>query len=125
VDVSEQAVNPDKAGVLPSRLFGTPLLNLGAALPYDGVRCAIPGGCPARMIDLGSVRLEGVRRGASARGAVRRCCVRRSWTRNGDGCSICKLKFEVLQARIERGDDEACTTGAFRTLDATSRRAIR
>lgn len=117
VDVSEQAVNPTKAGVLPTRLFGTPLVNLGPELPYDGVRCAIPGGCPAAMIDVAGIRLEGIRRGAVCSGAGAPVLRPTLVDTNADGLLDLQLKFEVLRARIERGDDEACTTGAFRAVD--------
>lgn len=123
VDVSEQAVNPGKQGVLPTRLFGTPLLNLGPARPYDGVRCAIPGGCPSAMIDLPSVRLEGVRSGAVCSGAGAPVLLSTLTDTNADGMLDLQLKYQVLQARIERGDDQACTAGAFRRVEGRFRDA--
>jgi hypothetical protein len=65
LDVSEAAVNPDKNGVLPSVVYGTPYLNFGPARASDGTTCAIAGGCPAYMVNLSSVR---------SRGAARRRC---------------------------------------------------
>jgi Tol biopolymer transport system component len=123
VDVSEQAVNPGKSGVLPTRLFGTPLLNLGPALPYDGVRCAIPGGCPSAMIDVTSVRLEGVRTGAVCSGGGAPVLFSTLADTNADGLLDLQLKYQVLQAAIERGDDQACTAGAFRTVEGRFRDA--
>lgn len=123
VDVSEQAVNPTKSGVLPTRLFGTPLLNLGPARPYDGVRCTIAGGCPSAMIDVSSVRLEGVRSGAVCSGTGAPVQLSSLADTNADGLLDLQLKYQVLQARIEHGDDQACTTGVFRRVEGRFRDA--
>jgi hypothetical protein len=42
---------------------------------------------------------------------------------NADGLLDLQLKYQVLQAAIQRGDDQACTTGAFRTVEGRFRDA--
>src|SRR5262249_52630995 len=49
VDVSEAAVNPGKEGILPTTIFGSPLLNLGTTERN---------GRPPKMIEPGSIVLE-------------------------------------------------------------------
>jgi hypothetical protein len=116
VDVSEAAVNPNKEGVLPAVLFGSPYLNLGAARRNDGVPCALPAGCPADMLDPATIRLEGLRAGAACSGNG--APIQRSTTgdTNGDGIADLTLKFEVKKASIAKGDNEACTTGVIRPV---------
>jgi hypothetical protein len=123
VDVSESAINPGKAGVLPARMPGTPYLNYGPARPFDGVRCRIPGGCPAAMVDLPSVRLEGVVAGARCSGLGAPMESVNVGDYNSDGIPDVQTKFEVLDARVDPGDDQACTTGAFRSIEGRFRDA--
>jgi hypothetical protein len=116
IDVSEQTVNPGKDGVLPTVLFGTPYLNLGAARPYDGVHCALPAGCPANMLDLMSIRLEGLRQGATCAGDGAPIYRAGATDSNHDGIADLLLKFQVLKASIAKGDDQACMTGAIQPV---------
>jgi hypothetical protein len=52
VEVSESAVNPDKQGILPTTVFGSPVLNLATAAVGDR---------PPKMIEPGSFVLEPLR----------------------------------------------------------------
>lgn len=123
IDVSEAAVNPGKAGVLPSRFYGTPYLNYGPSRAFDGISCAIPGGCPAEMVDLSSVRLEGVVSGATCSGAGAPPEQVNLGDFNSDGIPDIQTKFEVLDAAVDPGDNQACVTGAFRHIDGRFRDA--
>jgi hypothetical protein len=123
LDVSEAAVNPDKAGVLPSRIYGTPYLNFGPARAFDGTTCAIPGGCPAEMVEASSVSLEGVRAGAACSGSGAPLNNTNVGDVNSDGIPDLQANFRVEQASIEHGDDEACLTGDFRRIEGRFRNA--
>jgi hypothetical protein len=123
VDVSESAVNPGKAGVLPTRFFGTPYLNYGPSRAFDGVFCAIPGGCPAEMVSLSTVRLEGVVSGATCSGAGAAPDQINVGDFNSDGIADVQTKFQVLDARVDAGDNQACVTGAFSRIDGRFRDA--
>jgi hypothetical protein len=123
VDVSEASVNPGKQGVLPTRLIGTPYLNYGPARPYDGGSCSIPGGCPADMVDLSSLRLEGVVTGATCSGGGAPAEQINVGDYNSDGIPDLQMKFEVLAAAVDRGDDQACVTGDFRRVEGRFREA--
>jgi hypothetical protein len=117
LDVSEAAVNPSKSGVLPAVVFGTPYLNFGAARAANGTTCTLPGGCPANMVDFSSVELEGLKQGG--------VCARNGaplnnsslTDTNSDGILDLNGNFQVLQASISRGDNEACLTGTFRRVE--------
>ncbi len=116
-DVTESAVNPGKNGVLPTKLLGTPYLNLGAARPFDGVTCALPAGCPANMLDITSIRLEGLKAGTACAGNGAPISSKVLGDLNGDRIADLNLKFQVLNASIAKGDDQACMTGAFRPVE--------
>ncbi len=122
-DVSESAVNPDKNGVLPFVLYGTPYLNLGPAVPFDGTRCALPGGCPAAMLDLATVRLEGLQSGATCNRDGAPLDGSSVTDANSDGILDLNTKVRVENASIARGDDEACITGSFRRIEGRFRDA--
>jgi hypothetical protein len=122
-DVSESAVNPGKSGLLPTRFFGTPYLNYGSDRAYDGRTCAIRGGCPGSMIDLSTVRLEGVVTGARCSGKGASMQQTNIGDFNSDGIPDVQTKFQVLDAAVDPGDDQACTTGAFRHIDGRFRDA--
>lgn len=117
LSVSETAVNPSKNGVLPARVMGTPYLNLGAARPFDGVTCALPAGCPANMLELASIRLEGLRKGAACAGDGAPVDGSSLGDQNRDAIPDLELKFRVQKASISKGDDQACMTGAFRPVE--------
>jgi len=102
--------------VLPTVLFGSPYLNLGAARPYDGITCALPAGCPANMLDLPSIRLEGLRAGGVCLGDGAPIQQASASDSNNDGIADLSLKFDVKKASIARGDNEACTTGLIRPV---------
>lgn len=123
LDVSESAVNPDKNGVLPFVVYGTPYLNLGSAVAFDGTRCAIPGGCPAEMLDLASIRLEGLQSGAACSGDGATLDGTSVTDANGDGIPDLGTKVRVQEASIAPGDDEACLTGRFRWIEGRFRDA--
>jgi len=42
---------------------------------------------------------------------------------NSDGIPDVQTKFEVLDAAVDAGDDQACVTGAFRHIDGRFRDA--
>jgi hypothetical protein len=123
LDVSEAAVNPGKTGVLPTRVFGTPYLNFGPARAFNSTTCAIPGGCPADMMDLSSVSLEGLRKGATCVGNGAPANNTNILDTNSDGIPDLQVNFRVEQASISRGDDEACLTGDFRRIEGRFRDA--
>ena len=123
LDVTEAAVNPNKQGVLPSVVYGTPYLNFGAARAFDGTICAIPGGCPASMVDLASVSLEGLRQGGVCAGNGAPLNNTGVLDKNSDGIPDLTANFQVLQASISRGDNEACLTGDFRRIPGRFRNA--
>lgn len=115
--VAETTINPGKNGVVPSTVFGTPYLNLGAERPFDGVTCALPAGCPANMLDLASIRLEGLQTGAACAGNGAPIDRMGAVDANGDGITDLSLKFQVQKASIEPGDDQACMTGTIRAVE--------
>jgi hypothetical protein len=123
LDVAESAVNPKQSGVLPTVVFGTPYLNFGSARSFDGTNCNIPGGCPAGMVDLPSVRIEGLRQGG--------VCARDGaplnniniLDKNSDGIPDLQANFQVELASIAKGDDQACLTGDFRRVEGRFRDA--
>jgi hypothetical protein len=117
LDVSEAAVNPNKSGVLPAVVLGTPYLNFGPERAANGTTCTLPGGCPANMIDLSSVRLEGLRQGGVCQGDGAPLNHSNLVDTNSDGILDLNVNFQVLQASISRGDDEACLTGDFRRVE--------
>jgi hypothetical protein len=123
VDVSEAAVNPGKQGVLPTRFFGTRYLNYGPSRAFDGISCAIPGGCPAEMVSLSTVRLEGVVSGATCSGVGAPPDQINLGDFNSDGIPDVQTKFEVLDAAVDPGDNQACVTGEFRHIDGRFRDA--
>jgi hypothetical protein len=116
-------VNPDKSGVLPLRIYGTPYLNFGPARPFDGSTCAIPGGCPAEMVDLASVLLEGLRQGQACAGDGAPLQTPSVADKNQDGIPDLQTSVEVQQASIALGDDQACLTGDFRRIEGRFRNA--
>ncbi len=113
LEVSEMTVNPTKAGVLPVEVIGTPYLNLGAARPFDGVGCKLAGGCPANMLNLASIRLEGLRAGGACAGDGAPVYAKSFEAPHSDLTQDLNLKFQVLKASISKGDNQACMTGAF------------
>jgi hypothetical protein len=117
VDVAESAVNPGKAGVLPMRFFGTRYLNYGPSQAFNGTSCAIPGGCPANMVDLASIRLEGVVSGATCSGNGALLQQINLGDFNSDGIPDVQAKVEVLDAAVDPGDNQACATGPFRHIE--------
>jgi len=123
LDVTEAAVNPTKQGVLPAVVLGTPYLNFGPARAFDGTICAIPGGCPASMVDLASARLEGLRQGGVCAGNGAPLNNTGILDKNSDGIPDLTANFQVLQASISRGDNQACLTGDFRRIPGRFRGA--
>ena len=117
VDVTESAVNPTKNGVLPTKVLATPYLNLGPARPFDGVTCALPAGCPANMIDVTTIRLEGLKAGTACASNGAPIYSKVLGDLNGDRIADLDLKFQVQRASIAKGDDQACMTGAFRPVE--------
>ncbi len=103
----------------PMTIFGTPQLNLGAARPFDGSVCAIPGGCPGSMIDLESVRLEGVPQGGVCSGGG--ASIRSSSLKdvNHDGIVDLVAKYHVPDLAIDPGDKEVCASGQLRAVDGS------
>jgi hypothetical protein len=69
------------------------------------------------MLDLASVRLEGLRAGQTCAGDG--APIDRSGTHdpNSDGILDLNLKFDVKKASIAKGDNQACMTGAFRHVE--------
>jgi hypothetical protein len=123
VDVSEQAVEPGKQGVLPGVVFGSPVLNLATVEV---------GGYPARMIDLGSVRLEALVAGAPCSGdgagfahdlSDPTIYASHLQDSNGDGILDLQVHFSIPDALVDPGDDEACLTGSFRRIEGRFRPA--
>jgi hypothetical protein len=68
------------------------------------------------MIDLPSVRLEGLVAGAACSGLGAPPLLVSVGDTNQDGIPDVQTKFSVRDARIERGDDQACVTGRFRAV---------
>lgn len=117
IEVSESAVNPDKQGVLPTTVFGSPVLNLGTAAVGDR---------PPKMIEPGSFVLEPLRRteacggpgGPSIDDLTNPATYQsRLGDLNGDGFPDLRLRFEVTQMGISRTDTEACLRGSFRVIE--------
>jgi len=123
LQVSQSSINPGQQGVLPTLFYGTPYLNFGADRAFDGKTCAIAGGCPASMIDLSSVHLEGIVTGAkcSGTGAVLQQVTVSDL--NLDGIPDLQAKFSIPDAKVDPGDNQACATGAFRHIDGRFRDA--
>ncbi len=116
VEVSESAVNPGKKGVLPTTVFGSPVLNLGTTALGDR---------PPKMIEPGSIVLEPLRASEACGGFGGRSLddltkpstyVSRLSDRNGDGYLDLGLRFEVTQMRVQLTDTQACLRGTFRVI---------
>jgi hypothetical protein len=116
VAVSEAAVNPGKEGILPTTIFGSPILNLGTAERN---------GWPAKMIEPDSFVLEALRPNEAC-GGIGAAPIddvtsptgytTRLTDRNGDGFIDLALRFEVLDMAIQSTDTQACLRGTFHTF---------
>jgi hypothetical protein len=104
LNVSESAINPDKAGKLPMVVFASPLLNFEAAPDAEGN--------PPEMIDLGTLRFAAV-------DAVGECLAGRPPSnvslgdQNGDGRDDLQLQFDVQGTGITSATTEGCLKGSF------------
>jgi len=117
VEVVESAVNPDKQGVLPTTVFGSPVLNLGTTAVGDR---------PPKMIEPGSVILEPLRPSEACGGPGAapiddltnpETYQRQISDKNGDGFPDLSLRFEVTQMGAKLTDTQACLRGSFRVID--------
>jgi hypothetical protein len=75
------------------------------------------------MIDLATVRLEGVVAGAVCSGQGAPIVSSTVADVNGDGFPDLNASFQVQQALIQRGDNQACVTGWLQPVGARVRRA--
>jgi hypothetical protein len=116
VDVSESAVNPDKNGILPVGVFGSPVLNLGTTSF---------GGRPPKMLEPGSLILEGLQAGEDCGGPGAPSVddltdpssyASRLIDANSDGFLDLGLRFQVSEMGLSWADIKACLTGSFSTL---------
>ncbi|MEX2206409.1 MAG: hypothetical protein WEF50_09310 [Myxococcota bacterium] len=117
IKVSESAVNPDKQGILPTTLFGSPVLNLATQAKGDR---------PPKMIEPGSLILEPLRESEACGGFGARpvddltmpsTYASRLTDQNGDGFLDLSLRFEVTKLGIARSDTQACLRGSFRVIE--------
>ncbi len=117
VEVSESAVNPDKQGVLPTTVYGSPVLNLGTVAVGDR---------PPKMIEPGSLVLEPLAASEACGGLGAPplddltnpgTYQTRLSDKNGDGFLDLGLRFEVTQMGIQMTDTEACLRGTFRVIE--------
>jgi len=117
VEVSESAVNPGKQGIVPTTVYGSPVLNLGTTAIGDR---------PPKMIEPGSIILEPLR-ASEACGGLGAASVdnltnpgtyqSRLADKNGDGFLDLGLRFEVTQMGINLADTQACLRGSFRVIE--------
>jgi hypothetical protein len=69
------------------------------------------------MLDLSSLGLEGLRQGGACLGNGAPLNNSNLVDSNSDGILDLNANFQVLQASISRGDNEACLTGDFRRVE--------
>jgi hypothetical protein len=113
LDVSENSVNPDQNGILPVKVLGSPVLNLGTASIGDR---------PPKMLDPGSLIFEGLQAGEDCGGPGAPPVddltdpddyVARLADVNFDGFIDLALRFQVSELGLSLADIEACLTGSF------------
>jgi hypothetical protein len=115
--VSENAVNPDQQGKLPTVIIGNPVLNL-ARIPVNGQ--------PPQTVDPATLLAEAVVSAAICGGVAGPAqnladplvYDAQLEDTNLDGILDLKLTFEVQELGIDPGDDELCFKGEFRPLPA-------
>ncbi len=117
IKVSESAVNPGKNGVLPTIVYGSPVLNLATVAVGDR---------PPKMIEPSSFILEPLR-ASEACGGIGAPSVddltkpstyaSRLSDQNKDGYLDLNLRFDVPRMQVQKTDTQACLRGAFRTIE--------
>jgi hypothetical protein len=117
IKVMESAVNPKKQGVLPTTLFGSPVLNLATVAKGDR---------PPKMIEPGSLILEPLRESEACGGfgahpvddlTKPSTYASRLTDQNGDGFLDLSLRFEVKKMGVSPSDTQACLRGSFRVIE--------
>ncbi|MGH7343111.1 MAG: hypothetical protein ACREKH_21705, partial [Candidatus Rokuibacteriota bacterium] len=113
IDITEAAVNPDKAGSVPGVLLASSLLNL------ETVSVA---GLPAQMLDPASLRFAAVQDGVCLPGGtleVHGITDPQTYRahlvdKNGDGRPDLQFHFGMPGSGLAVGITEACVKGTFR-----------
>ncbi len=117
IKVSESAVNPTKNGVLPTTVFGSPVLNLAATARLDR---------PPKMIEPSSLVLEPLAANEACGGpgapsiddlTKPATYASRLIDQNGDGFADLSLRFSVPRMGVKRSDTQACLRGTFRAIE--------
>jgi hypothetical protein len=115
--VSENACNPRQKGVLPTTVFGSPVLNLGTTARGDR---------PPKMIEPASFVLEPLRASEPCGGpgapsyddlTVAKTYQSRVVDVNGDGFLDLSLRFSVPKMGVQWSDTQVCLRGSFRVIE--------